>query len=159
VNHMVERRFGGERRTRHWHAWRVSVSIKRFLLWCWHVFTAIRKEPGLLILLVVTPFLMVSLLILNQRVSMQAALIAELREDISHHKAESHGLTAAGVESLSERLALVERTVYVDVPTEMEKRRQPAAGGGAAKWQLQRDEELRRRLLNLERWRAEQGNR
>lgn len=130
------------------------ISMTKF--WSWHVklASAVRQEPGLLTIFVVLPFTIVALIILNQRVNLQGRILSELRQDLTLQRVEMQRQYELGYRSVSDRIELVERTIYVDMKGEIDKKIQPS---GAAAWQRQRDIEIRNRLSALERWRLEQG--
>ena len=132
----------------------VYAGMKRFIDWHLQLVRAVRQEPMLLILFVALPFIFVTLLILNQRISTQALMLSELRADYARYRAEERHLVVIGAESITERITNLERSMYVDVPAELEKKRRPITSAEA--WQRQRDAELRNRLLALEQWRAKQ---
>lgn len=125
--------------------------------WYLHLIKALRQEPILLIIFFMLPFFSISVLILNQRVSAQTAMISEVRQDIARHKAESQHLLAAGTEAMDERISNLEKSIYVDIQDKLEQKRQPRST--AEVWQRQRDNEFKDRILALERWRLQQQGR
>ncbi len=116
---------------------------------------AIWLEPGLLVLLVLLPFVIVALFITNGRVSEQAQAIHELRFDIAQQRAEASGLLMTAAQTVTDRIENLEYAIYVEVRNEIDKKRRPVTP--AETWQRQRDEELRKRLAALEKWRLAQG--
>lgn len=125
--------------------------------WNWHVNVVqlISQEPGVLFLFVVLPLTIVSLLIMNSRITANTEVIAKLREDLAYHIAQERTEKDIAHQSLADRISNLERVVFVDVKAAIDKsHKSPPPGSNL--WQRQRDAELRERLLALERWRLQQ---